>query len=189
MMVVYNIRARSDNGWNVIEMIEKWKQVVGFEGLYEISNLGRVKSLPRFKTSGGIMSPIIDGIGYLGVNLCKNNRRYRRKIHRMILEAFIGPCPCGMEGCHNDDNKTHNNLFNLRWDTHRNNIQDAQINGRGFSRGSHHGRAKLTETQIRKIKQLFQSGQYMQKEIADLFGISRSNISCIIRNKTWTHIR
>lgn len=169
-------------------MIEKWKQIIGFEGLYDVSNLGRIKSFVRSKVLGEVLSPVTNSIGYLGVTLCQNGYQYRRAVHRIVLEAFVGPCPNGMEGCHNDDDKTNNNLFNLRWDTHQNNVQDRRING-GFSLGSHHGRAKLTEVKVEKIKQLFQLGRYQQKEIAALFGVSRSTINYIVRGKTWVHVK
>lgn len=63
-------------------MIEEWRDIRGYEGLYQVSNLGRVKSIPREKTKGGILKPLKDTTGYLSVNLYKNGKIKRCKIHR-----------------------------------------------------------------------------------------------------------
>src|SRR3970282_914182 len=103
-------------------MTERWLPVVGYEGSYEVSDLGRVRSLDRILPCGrrkkGIVlrpSPGANG-GHLGLHLCAYSKRNAR-VHRLVLAAFVGPCPIGMEGCHDDGAPTNTRLRNLRWDT------------------------------------------------------------------------
>lgn len=117
---------------------EEWRPVVGYEGCYEVSDRGRVKSLTRLvpskagstRTSPGRLlatPPTKGGGGYPRVSLGSNTNT--RFVHLLVLEAFVGPRPEGMEGCHNDGNPANNRLDNLRWDTHSSNISDAVQHG------------------------------------------------------------
>lgn len=169
-------------------MTEQWKQVAGFEGLYDVSNFGRIRSLPRGTISGRIMSVALKKVKYVSIGLCKNGVQYRRKLHRLILAAFVGPCPDGMEGCHNDGNPSNNRLDNLRWDTHQNNMMDSWNNGRESLKGSRNGKAKMTEDTVREIKSLLKLGKFTQKEIAIRFFVSQPTINNIARGKNWTHV-
>ncbi|MET0716382.1 MAG: NUMOD4 motif-containing HNH endonuclease [Mycetocola sp.] len=105
--------------------IEEWRAVPDWEGLYEISSHGRVRSL----RSGRVLKPWLTNFGHRQVQLCRRGRPTGRTIHSLVLEAFVGPRPAGMEGCHNDGDPTNNHPENLRWDTHRANMQDMQIHG------------------------------------------------------------
>lgn len=109
---------------------EIWLPVVGFEGLYEVSSLGRIKSLPRNTTRGGIMKLHLRADGHLDVTLTRNGVQGHRRVHQLVAEAFIGPCPDGMEVCHNDGDAVHNVPSNLRWDTHSANMIDRVKHGR-----------------------------------------------------------
>jgi hypothetical protein len=99
----------------VIESVveEKWLAVVGYEGLYEVSDLGRVKSLARHGTCGGILSPSPDKDSYLKVNLYKNSKKKYILIHRLVLLTFL-PLE-EKEVDHINQIKTDNRLENLRW--------------------------------------------------------------------------
>lgn len=111
-------------------------------------------------------------------------------VHRLILEAFVGSCPEGMEACHWNDDPTDNRLENLRWDTHRANGADMVRNGHhgGAScPGERHRRAKLTESDVREIFALRQRG-VSNLEIAALMGISSPNVCNILRGRTWKHL-
>ena len=92
------------------------------------------------------LSVFFDKHGYPQVNFYQNGKRYMRKVHHLVLETFIGKKPKGKECCHLDDNPKNNNLSNLRWDTHKNNIKDA-INNEGMSQ-------KLTKQNIINIKNM-----------------------------------
>jgi len=127
--------------------------------------------------------------GYLCVRLYRNKQAHERTVHRLILETFAGPCPEGLEACHGDGNSANNRIKNLRWDTHRANIQDSIRHGtRVDSRGEKSGMAKLTEKQVRKIKELLNEKAYQGIELAAFFGVTPSTISCIKTGKIWGHL-
>lgn len=127
-------------------MTEKWRPVVGFEGAYEVSDLGRVRSLRRQVTQrtrwGGemlrwfpekILVPRVCG-RYLAHILYSEERKRTVLAHILVAEAFLGRRPEGHEVCHYDDNGTNNSLQNLRYDTPKANTQDAIRNGRRLPR-------------------------------------------------------
>lgn len=113
---------------------ECWRDIAGFEGRYQVSDLGRIRSLPRlsagkrqFRVSGQIMCPSKAGArGYLKVCLSTGNAIKHKYVHHLVLEAFVGPCPPGMEACHfPDPNPANCRLDNLRWDTRSQNRNHA----------------------------------------------------------------
>ena len=123
-------------------MVELWRPVVGFEGFYEVSNLGHVRSLPRIITypsgrtcrwQGKALAPGRTG-DRLTVALCDAEGQTSHYVHELVLTAFVGPCPDGMEGCHNNGNGTDNNVLNLRWDTRSENTFDR------VRHGTHHAK-------------------------------------------------
>lgn len=115
-------------------MDEQWKPVVGYEGIYEVSSHGLIRSLDRpdtwgRPTRGRVMKPYQTTSGHLRVTLSKSSSTTRFFVHRLVLTAFVGPRPHGMEGCHNDGNPTNNSVSNLRWDTKRANARDRRSHG------------------------------------------------------------
>ena len=116
---------------------ETWLPVVGWEGLYEVSDLGRVRSLPRKGTRGGLLSPGTKTSGHLVVILCAHGSKTTRHVHQLVLEAFTGPCPPGLESLHDDGNPARNVLANLRYGTHGENMRDA------VRHGTNHNAAKI----------------------------------------------
>ena len=159
--------------------MEQWKNVVGFEGIYEVSNHGNIRSV---KTNQ-IKKPTInkkDNRPFL--NLWKNNKQKIMRPHRIVLEAFVGQCPEGMECCHNDGNSFNNHVSNLRWDTHTSNIHDRIKHGTS-NRGERCGTAKLTLEQVNAIRQ----DTRLQRLIAADYGIAESMISRIKNGKRWQH--
>jgi hypothetical protein len=177
---------------------EEWKAVVGFEGCYEVSNRGRVRSLDRVVIrSDGIPQPQSGKVlrqqrnpkrgGRLSVHLCREDlSRHRITVHRLMLEAFVGPCPEGMEACHGDDNHLNNVIDNLRWDTKRNNMVDRDRNGKTV-KGLTHGNAKLTDDDIREMRRLRSAGAKLS-ELAERYGIAFGQIGAIVRGKAWKHV-
>lgn len=121
------------------EQAEQWLPVVGWEGLYEVSDFGRVRSISRtverrgevYEKPGRVLKPIRRTY-HFGVSLYADGKSTPRPIHRLVLEAFVGPRPEGMECCHLDDDPTNNRLSNLRWDTHSANQYDQVRNGKHF---------------------------------------------------------
>lgn len=121
------------------------------------------------------------------VTLCRDGVKHHRRVCRLVLEAFVGPCPDGMEACHDPDpNPANNTLSNLRWDTPAGNAADCTRHGRR-PRGSSHGNAKLTEADVRVIKRRLAAGD-RQQDIADDLGVSKSAIGWIARGQTWAHV-
>lgn len=113
---------------------EIWKPIVGYEGSYEVSNLGRVKSLTRVtdrgrKWRGRMMTPYPMRNGYLIVTLWRNGRQRTQLVHRLVLAAFVGPPKGGQEGLHRDGNQTNNTLVNLAWGSHSENQLDQVAHG------------------------------------------------------------
>lgn len=107
-------------------MQEIWKDIEGYEGLYQVSNLGNVKSLDRFvphktfgkKFCGGtMMGTHMNNAGYVTVNLCKNNRQKSHDVHRLVAKAFVKGYAVGLEVNHIDENKQNNQVCNLEWVT------------------------------------------------------------------------
>lgn len=116
-------------------MEEKWTQIPGFTG-YEVSDLGRVRRGEE------IVSPY--RYKYLTVGLPVGDRRHPKRIHRLVLTAFVGPCPVGMVCCHNNGDRHDNRLENLRWDTPASNVNDMRIHGT-IASGDRSGSRKYPE--------------------------------------------
>lgn len=119
-------------------MSELWVPVVGYEGLYEVSDLGRVRGLDRVhdngrghlrRLRGRVLKTTALPSGHLYIALCREGVARTARVHRVVLEGFVGPCPSGMQGCHWDGDPTNNTVSNLRWDTPKANQQDAIRHG------------------------------------------------------------
>lgn len=123
-----------------VTSLERWLPIPGYEGLYEVSDAGVVRSLERYVRSGKsglrlVRERILKTHkrplgGYVYVILCRAGEPERHQlIHRAVLSAFDGPCPDGYEGCHRDGNVENNSRPNLYWGTHSQNILDAVRHG------------------------------------------------------------
>jgi hypothetical protein len=159
--------------------MEQWLDVVGFEGIYEVSNHGNIRSV-----KSGQLKKITEDkkTNRPFLNLWKNNKQTVVRVHKLVLEAFVGKCPEGMEGCHNDGNSFNNHIDNLRWDTHKSNIHDRIKHGTS-NRGERCGTAKLTLDQVRAIRK----DDRLQRLIAKDFGIAESMVSRIKNGVRWQH--
>jgi hypothetical protein len=117
--------------------------------------------------------------GYISVVLKDSisGKSAPRLVHRLVLEAFIGPCPPGMECLHLDGNRVNPRLENLRWGTRQQNVDDMRRHGT-MLRGSRHGRSKLSEPQVEEIRRLLDRG-ISQREIGERFGVNQPTISRI----------
>lgn len=180
---------------HLITSEEIWKPIPGFPG-YEVSDHGRVRSFWTQRGRQGFdwfITTVPERIlkpsgkrGYLIVWLRKDGKTHARTIHRVVLETFIGPCPNGMEACHDDGFSRNCRLDNLRWDTPKNNHADKRkhcTSPHGERQGAH----KLTTPQVLQIREMALSGS-LHKEIAKIFGISRAYVSEIVTRKKWKHI-
>ena len=151
-------------------MKEVWKDIKGYEGLYQISNLGRVKRV----TTGRILKGGKDKDGYLMVKLYKNNIRSNKKIHRLVAEAFIPNPENKPQVNHADENKTNNSLDNLEWMTAKENI----------NHGTHNERVSKTMS-IPIIATNLKTGEsqefYGASECARQLGLYQQHISAVLK--------
>lgn len=175
-------------------MSEKWKAIIGYEGLYEISNLGRVKSVARTVTrrsKNGSPSTYtvteklrkIRANEYCSVDLSKKGIITTHKIHRLVLSAFAGPCPMGTEACHRNGDPYDNRWpENLRWATHKENEADKKKYGT-YQYGEDNPHAKLSQAGVIAIRTSKESIKFL----AEKFNISKSNVYCVRSGRTWQH--
>jgi len=168
---------------------ELWRPVVGFDG-YEVSNHGRVRSRLR-RSAARLLKPKFDKNGYREVSLGdgQGGHKYRR-VHRLVLEAFVGPCPPGMLCRHFPDRDPNNNrLDNLSWGTPLENRADMVVHGTQQAGHWHHrATAKLSEYQVWQIRNLLSEGALSQRNIAARFGVRQQAISKINRGLRWSHL-
>lgn len=151
-------------------MEEAWKPIPGFEGRYEVSDLGRVRSLNFRGVCGpAVMRTTKNHNGYHVVSLGSKPKKQFR-LHCLVLEAFVGPRPPGMQGCHGRDDKDDNRLENLRWDTPKRNIAERQ----SFD-GEKNPNAKLTNAQTQELKRRVHAGE-SRDALAAEFGISLTRV-------------
>lgn len=170
---------------------EQWRPVIGFEGLYEISDLGSIRSVPRrsrnnVRLGGYLKGEILSRIPYMRVTLFKDGVRHRSSIHRLVYEAFRGPIPRGMCVCHNDGDPGNNQIYNLRLDTQSGNLADRNDHGTNIV-GERNGRAKVTEDQVREMHRRHAAGETIYR-IAKDYPIDRTGVNGIILGYTWKHI-
>lgn len=124
--------------------------------------------------------------GYAFASLYVNGKRCNLLIHRLVLEAFVSPCPDGMEACHADGDRLNNTLKNLRWGTCVENCSDRARHGNTCS-GEKNAQAIVTEAEVVEIRTLLQQG-VCQTEIAKKYRVHKTTISLIAARKTWKHV-
>lgn len=168
--------------------MEKWNSVSGFEGFFEVSDYGNVRSLTRQGKNnrvhkGKILTKYeMRDRKYLMVSLYNPNIQKTRSfsIHRLVLLAFKGMPPLGHVGCHNDGNARNNILSNLRWGTPQHNSDDARRHGTLLF-GERCEHSKLTWEQASQIRE----SEEITSELAKRFGVKPDTIRCIRRGRTW----
>jgi hypothetical protein len=173
--------------------VEEWKDVVGYEGIYQVSSLGRVMRVAggHGATPGRIMKPMRDGNGYLQVSLYRDRKRARLYVHRMVAIAFLGQQPPGCEVNHKNGDRDDPRAENLEWVTRSENHRHAyRVLGREAapSKGEAHGRSKLTRDDVKRIRMLYATGEYLQAELGEMFGVTGATIGQVVRRETWKHV-
>ena len=170
---------------NLHTSTELWKPIIGYEGIYEVSNQGRVKRVlgGRGVRSGKILKRLLMTNGYSKVCLSSLGKQSWKLMHRLVLEAFVGEIPDGREGNHRNGIKTDNDLGNLEVVSHTENMKHARLTG--LSRKVKH--SKLTESDIILIRQSLKNG-LTQKEIAKSFEVHITTIARIFNGRTWIHV-
>ena len=173
---------------------EEWRPVVGWEGLYEVSSLGRVRSLDHVNEcyrsgrlvrrlfKGKIRRLHLDKKGYPHVGLNKNGVGTTKAVHILVAEAFLGPRPEGMQVAHGDGDSGNPRLSNLRWATQIENAHDALIHG-VRPMGERCGPSKLTWAEVNEIRRI--GGSMTQAALAERFGVRQTTILSILLNRSW----
>lgn len=154
----------------------KWRGIDGFPG-YEVSDAGGVRR------GGRSLTPDTDDRGRRRFTLRRDSRSHKFMASRLVLAAFVGPCPDGMEACHDNGDCADDRLVNLRWDTHSANLLDRRRHGTNVQ-GEMINTAKLTADQVREIRRV---GHPIRRH-AEKYGVSETLVSLILRRKVWQHV-
>lgn len=171
-------------------LTEEWRDVVGFEN-YQVSNMGRIYS----KFTNKYRKPVLHKSGYYHIALqAKDGAKRFKMIHCLVMAAFVGPVPDGMEVDHVNCDKADNRLINLEYVTPNENIRRAIKNGRIGRIGIDNPRATLTEDEVRQIRLLLHKvkigeSNMQHKDIAALFGIKKNTVGNISSGGAWSHIQ
>lgn len=166
-------------------MNEEWRPVGGYEGFYEVSDHGRVRSLPRAYTGGRVLRSFPDRDGYLLVNLTAPQRgRRKARVHQLVAEVFERERPSpAHEVRHLNGVRWDNRAGNLLWGTTLENQHDRLRHGTTRV-GEQHGRAKVTEAQVREIR----ASTAGTTALARRYGVARGTIGFIRAGTTWRHV-
>jgi hypothetical protein len=174
-------------------MVE-YREIPGFPG-YRVGADGIVQTcLKRVWVHTDDWKPLAPSVSRvkgrktkLVVQLSCNGKRASLAVHRVVLEAFVGPCPEGMEACHfPDPDPVNNRIENLRWDTQRANTEDKMRLGRQTKGSEVHG-AKLKDSDVIEMRRLAAEG-VSRTEIMGRFGVSRNTVRRAIVGENWKHV-
>lgn len=180
-------------------MSETWLPIPGHNGHYEASSHGRIRVMDRVIerrcsfADGAVVKHFYKGrilrqnksdeYGHLAVRIGYDNIRLTLSVHSLVLQAFKGACPAGMEACHNNGVASDNRPDNLRWDTHLANNRDRLLHGT-YLRGEQHHMAKLSENDIREIRQQ----KLKRRQVMALYGVSNSQAHRIVTGRSWVGV-
>lgn len=177
------------------QLPENWRPVASAEGFYSVSSLGRVRSEPLpCRTSGRqrgrVLALSLDTKGYpiVGIFVPEGRRSRTQKVHRLVAEAFLGPAN-GQQVNHINGDKTDNRVENLEYVSCRDNVRHCWrhgLHGTDHCRGSANTNAKLTDEDVRSIRSLHPG--ISSNRLAEMFGVSATNIGQIVKRKTWRHV-
>lgn len=167
---------------------EEWREMADFPGHF-ISSLGRIESHVSthhgFARPPRMLNPGLAINGYVQVNLSYKQRKVRKLLHALVLEAFVGPRPEGMEGCHNNGIRHDNRLSNLRWDTTKANHEDSVRHGTHTRAGLELGRKprlhRYTPQQLRWV--LAHRNEHSRRELSELSGVHWSTVRRILQGR------
>jgi hypothetical protein len=171
---------------------EAWRQIAGYPRYY-ISDHGRVISQTLSRSR--LLKP--DVMRYRGrpaalrVGLRQNGATEKIMVHRLVLEAFVGPCPPGMQCRHLDGDPTNNRVGNLRWGTAQENQADSARHGTARPPQPRCGEANhsaiLTAAQVAEIRRRYAAGGVTQAQLGREFGARQDWVSRIVRGQGWAH--
>lgn len=171
---------------------EEWRPVLGFEGLYEVSSVGRVRRLAgvdgigRPRPARMVRPCPTNNGGHLRVMLFPGNGAVPMRVHRLVAEAWHGPRPQGLEINHIDGDKLNNTPGNLEYITPaENNAHAVRLKLHAY--GERTGNSYMFEPTIIKIRRLYREGM-KATEIGKLYGMKLSAVQTIVERRTWAHV-
>lgn len=180
------------NGIETTQQLEnitgkQWKLVPGWAA-YAVSEDGEVYALSRLvggrRIRGKYLKPFY-AAGYATISMCYEGVASKHRVHRLVLQAFVGPQPPGKPlGLHKDDNRANNHYTNLYWGDALDNAADRTRNGHTLM-GEQSGRVKLTTEKVLEIRSRAGENQY---DLAAEFGVCQATISLILSGRKWKHI-
>lgn len=153
-------------------MTETWRDIPGYEGLYQVSDHGSIKNVRR----GRLLKP--SKRRYLQVNLSKDGIKKTHTVHRLVAQVFLGDQPHPMQVCHSNGNNYDNRLENLRWDTPSGNSIDE-------SKAEKHVKQKLSLAEVSEVRLLYSTGVWSHRSLAEKFGVTHQAIRDIIIRKNY----
>lgn len=160
-----------------------WKEMVS-DSRYEVSDAGEV----RRKDTQRIRKPSTTPTGYKVIVLYTPGGKHRGVyVHREVMRAFVGECPEGREVSHLNGDNTDNRLVNLVYENRVANIRRKKSHGTQTFGAVHHS-AKLTDADVKRIRFL-SCGGFSGRQIAEVIGVSKSQINRILRGEHWSHVR
>lgn len=178
-------------------MTEEWRDIAGYEGLYQVSNTGYVRSLDRIKPDGRrqrgrYMKTSYDACGYEYVSLSKHNKAKKVSVHRLVAIAFI-PNPDGLPQVnHKDEVRNHNSADNLEWCTflYNQNYGNRKTRTSIASTGENNPRHILTEQDVREIRRTYIPGDavYGKRGLSNKYKVKYVTITKIVTNQLWKHL-
>lgn len=171
-----------------------WKPIKGYEGVYEVSDTGLVRSLDRVVTSpksktwwhlyeGRLMALGEDKDGYKTVGLCKRNRKKLLRVHRLVLQTFKSDGGKKQVN-HKDGDKANNNIENLEWATCSQNQKHAHSIGLKNQSGENNNASKLSFRDVQEIRERAKNGE-RQREIAKDYDVCQATVSLVFQGKLW----
>lgn len=178
--------------------MEIWKSIKGYENVYEISSLGRVRSSEKetirnngrkLKTNARILKTHKDHNGYVRIVIFFRGSRKTHKVHRLVAEAFLDNPESKLAINHKNNDRSDNRLENLEWCTQKENMEFCKKQNRLVNKkGEEHASSVLTEIEVLEIRRLYSTGNYTTNDLGEKYNVNFSTISDITRRKTWKHI-
>lgn len=182
-------------------MNEAWKDIKGYEGFYQISDLGNIRRLESFvkvrnrwgkemlvRRRGRLHNFHVNYRGYARVELSKNGIQKIFSVHRLVAESFVENPSNLPIVCHRDDNPLNNSASNLFWGTQKDNMID-KCKKQRQAKGAASGNVSLDEDAVREIRRIYDRKTANTVFFANKYGVTPACISLIINNRTWKHIQ
>jgi len=166
--------------------METWKDIPGFEGVYQASDRGRIRSLTRPRHPGRVLRQHVTANGYLHVQLSMGGKVMTKSVHRLVALTFLGEPPKGLPlVLHGDGVETNNRIENLRYGTQEQNLADRVTHGTS-TRGECHN-ALLTAESVREIRAGRETGM-TYRALAEKFSVSISAVSNVLNGRSWAWV-